>query len=155
MHAVRRMDTSELNGLTEAIIGAAIDVHRELGPGLLEQSYEACFCFELLSRGLNIERQKPLPINYKSQHLDCGYRIDVLVERAIVVEIKAIQQFERVHFAQLRSQLEILQLSRRIVAKFQRRASVEKRHHTGSEWPSRVVSSLRASRAPRLTLSPR
>jgi GxxExxY protein len=102
---MRRMDTSELNGLTEAIIGAAIDVHRELGPGLLEQSYEACFCIELLSRGFNIERQKPLPIKYKSQQLDCGYRIDVLVERAIVVEIKAIQQFERVHFAQLLSYL--------------------------------------------------
>ena len=99
------MNTTELNNLTETIIGAAIDVHRELGPGLLEQSYEACLCFELLNLNLEIERQKPLPVSYKSQQLDCGYRIDVLVEQAIVIEIKAIERFERVHFAQLLSYL--------------------------------------------------
>src|SRR5438874_6581597 len=96
-----RMDKETLNALTESIIGAALDVHRELGPGLLEQSYEACLTFELLSRGLSIERQKPLPLIYKSQHLDCGYRIDLFVEQAVVVEVKAIERFERVHVAQL------------------------------------------------------
>jgi len=99
------MNAAELNGLTETIIGAAIDVHRELGPGLLELSYEACLCFELLSLGLDIERQKPLPITYKNQRVDCGYRLDLLVEGVIVVEVKAIERFERVHFAQLLSYL--------------------------------------------------
>jgi len=99
------MDAARLNSLTELIIGAAIDVHRELGPGLLEQSYEACLCFELLSRGLNVERQKPLPVRYKNQLIDYGYRIDILVEEAVVVEVKAIERFERVHLAQLISYL--------------------------------------------------
>jgi GxxExxY protein len=99
------MNTKELNELTETIIGAAIEVHRELGPGLLERSYEACLCFVLLGRGLRIERQKPLPITYRDQRLDCGYRIDLLVNVAVVVEVKAIERFERVHFAQLLSYL--------------------------------------------------
>ena len=83
-----------------------MDVHRELGPGLLEQSYEACLTFELLQRGLSIERQKPLPLTYKNQRLDCGLRIDLLVEEAVVVEVKAIERFERVHVAQLMSYLQ-------------------------------------------------
>jgi GxxExxY protein len=99
------MEKETLNALTESIIGAAIDVHRELGPGLLEQSYEACLSFELLNRGLSIERQKPLPLIYKNQRLNCGFRIDLLVEEAVVVEIKAIERFERVHVAQLMSYL--------------------------------------------------
>jgi GxxExxY protein len=99
------MDAAQLNALTESIIGAAIDVHRELGPGLLEQSYEVCLCFELLNRGLNVERQKPLPVRYKNQQLDHGYRIDLLVEEEVVVEVKAIERFERVHLAQLISYL--------------------------------------------------
>ena len=99
------MEKETLNKLTELIIGAALDVHRELGPGLLEQSYEACLTFELLNRGLSIERQKPLPLIYKNQRLDCGFRIDLLVEEAVVVEIKAIERFERVHVAQPMSYL--------------------------------------------------
>ena len=94
-----------LDTLTAQIIGAAIAVHRELGPGLLESSYEACLTFELLQRGLSIERQKPLPLTYKNQRLDCGLRIDLLVEEAVVVEVKAIERFERVHVAQLMSYL--------------------------------------------------
>ena len=99
------MDTAELDALTETIIGAAIDVHRELGPGLLEQSYDACLCFELFNHGLSVEREKPLPVTYKGQRLDCGYRIDLHVEAAVVVEVKSIERFERVHFAQLLSYL--------------------------------------------------
>ena len=99
------MNAGELNALTETIIGAAINVHRELGPGLLEQSYEACLCFDLLKCGLNVERQKPLPITYRRQRLDCGYRIDLLVEAAVVVEVKAIERLERVHLAQMLSYL--------------------------------------------------
>ena len=99
------MNAAELNAITEAIIGAAIDIHRELGPGLLEQSYEVCLCFELLSRGLKVERQKSLPVMYKNQLLDHGYRIDLLVDEAVVVEVKAIERFDRVHLAQLISYL--------------------------------------------------
>ena len=94
-----------LNALTESIVGAALEVHHELGPGLLENAYEACLAVELLSLGLNIERQKPLPVVYKNQRLDCGYRLDLVVEQAVIVEIKAVERLERVHSAQLLSYL--------------------------------------------------
>ena len=100
------MDKEDLNSLTAAIIGAALDVHRELGPGLLEQAYEACLAYELLARGFNIERQKALPLTYKNQQLDfVGYRLDLLVEDAVVVEVKSVEKLERVHSAQLLSYL--------------------------------------------------
>ena len=94
-----------LNSLTQTIIGAAITVHHELGPGLLETACEACLAYELLERGLLVERQKALPLVYRGQTLDCGYRIDLLVENLVVVEVKSIERFERVHSAQLRSYL--------------------------------------------------
>ena len=95
----------ELDALTESIIGAALEVHHELGPGLLEHAYEACLTFELLNRGLSIERQKPLPVIYKNQRLDCGYRLDLVVERVVIIEVKAVERLERVHSAQLLSYL--------------------------------------------------
>ncbi len=98
-----------LNALTEAIISAAVEVHRHLGPGLLEQAYEACLAFELLSRDLTIERQKALPVIYRGERLDCGYRIDLLVEDAVIVEVKSIEKLERVHSAQLLSYLRFAQ----------------------------------------------
>jgi len=94
-----------LNPLTEMIIGAALEVHHELGPGLLENAYEACFAVELSARGLNIERQKALPVTYKNQRVDCGYRLDFVVERSVIVEIKAVERLERVHSVQLLSYL--------------------------------------------------
>ena len=95
----------DLNALTQSIIGSAIEVHRQLGPGLLEQAYEACLSAELISRGIAIERQKQLPLIYKGQKLDCGYRIDLLVEGAVIVEVKAVEALEPVHSAQLLSYL--------------------------------------------------
>ena len=95
----------QLNALTESIIGAALEVHRELGPGLLENAYQICLAVELSARGLSIERQKPLPVIYKNQRVDCGYRLDFLVEGAVVVEIKAVERLERVHSVQLLSYL--------------------------------------------------
>ncbi|MGB7586731.1 MAG: GxxExxY protein [Terriglobales bacterium] len=86
---------------TEAIIGAAIEVHRELGPGLLESAYEECFCHELHLRSLNFQRQVELPVFYKGLKLDCGYRLDVMVENAVVIELKAIEQILPIHHAQL------------------------------------------------------
>jgi GxxExxY protein len=99
------LEKDQLNALTEKIISAAIDVHRELGPGMLESAYEACLAYELITRGLSVERQKALPVVYRGQTLDCGYRLDLLVESAVVVEVKSVERFERVHAAQLLSHL--------------------------------------------------
>jgi len=96
-----------LNALTHAIIGGAIAVHRELGAGLLESAYEACLAFELMDRGFLVERQKPLPLVYRGQIVDCGYRIDLLIDRLVVVEVKAIERFDRVNAAQVLSYLRL------------------------------------------------
>jgi GxxExxY protein len=96
-----------LSGLTELIIGAAIAVHRELGPGLLESAYEACLAHELDERGLGVDRQIPLPIRYRGLRIDCGYRIDLLVEDRVIVELKAVDQLLPIHEAQLLSYLKL------------------------------------------------
>jgi GxxExxY protein len=93
-------EKERLNELSRTIIGAAIAVHRQLGPGLLESAYEACFAYELTSRRLSIECQKPVPLAYGNVLIDCAYRIDVLVEREVVVEVKAVEKITRVHEAQ-------------------------------------------------------
>jgi GxxExxY protein len=95
--------TKNLNEVTEKIIGAAIEVHRELGPGLLESSYEACLAYELVELGLKVERQKSLPIKYHEVYLDCGYRIDLMVENLVIVELKVVDRLEAIHEAQLLS----------------------------------------------------
>jgi GxxExxY protein len=95
----------ELNPLTERIIGAALEVHRELGPGLLENAYESCLAAEIIARGLSVERQKALPVVYKTQRVDCGYRVDLVVEGKIILEVKAVERLERVHSVQLLSYL--------------------------------------------------
>lgn len=79
----RLMMKNKIDKITETIIGGAIAVHRVLGPGLLESAYEACLAYELVDRGLSVERQKALPVKYRGVNLDCGYRIDLLVERII------------------------------------------------------------------------
>jgi len=101
-----------LNALTEQIIGAAVAVHRELGPGLLESAYEACLMLELLQRGLRVERQVGFPVEYRGHTLDCAYRMDLLVENEVVVEVKSVQTIEPVHPSQL---LSYLRLSKRSV----------------------------------------
>ena len=93
------------NRLTSQINGAAIEVHRQLGPGLLESSYETCLAYELEARGLTIETQKPLPIVYKDIHLEHGYRIDILVNNLVVVELKVVEAITAVHEAQMLSYL--------------------------------------------------
>lgn len=87
--------------LTSKIIGCAINVHKELGPGLLESAYEECLAYELKEAGLEVERQKPVPIVYKEIKLDCGYRIDLLVENKIILELKTVEIFNPVHEAQI------------------------------------------------------
>lgn len=96
-----------LNQLTDAIIGAAMEVHRVLGPGLLESTYEMCLCRELSIRGIPFERQVPIPVEYKGVKLDCGYRADIVVDGAILVEIKAIDSLLPIHDAQLLSYLKL------------------------------------------------
>ena len=95
--------TTEMNRITDIIISAAIAVHRELGPGLLESAYEACLVYELMQHGLSVERQKSVPVTYRGVKIDCGYRIDLLVEDKVVVELKAVERLEPIHEAQLLS----------------------------------------------------
>ena len=101
------IERREIDPLTGNIIGAAIDVHRALGPGLLESAYEACLLYELRLRRLKVEAQKPLPIFYKDVMLDCGYRLDLVVENQIIIEIKSVSAIAPIHEAQLLSYLKL------------------------------------------------
>jgi len=89
------------NEITEKIIGCAIEVHKALGPGLLESAYEECLIYELQNAGLSVEQQKPVPVIYKEVKLDYGYRIDILVENTVVIELKTVDEFNPVHEAQV------------------------------------------------------
>jgi GxxExxY protein len=92
---------------TSPIIGAAIEVHRNLGPGLLESAYEECLCHELQLRGLDFKRQVPLPLLYKGLRLDCGYKIDLIVRDEVILELKAIEKLLPIHEAQLLTYLRL------------------------------------------------
>ena len=100
----------EEDKLSKEIIGAAIEVHRYLGPGLLESAYEECLCRELAIREITFERQKPLAVSYKGVKLDCGYRLDVVVGGLIILELKAVDQVESIHEAQLLTYLKLSDL---------------------------------------------
>jgi len=101
------MMNPHLNDLTYETIGAAIEVHRALGPGLLESAYRMCLCRELSLRGINFQKELPLPVEYKGVRLDCGYRVDVLVAELVVVEIKTVEALSPVHDAQLLTYLRL------------------------------------------------
>ena len=98
---------TELNSITEKVIGGAIAVHKELGPGLLESAYAACLAFELADRGLSVEQQRELPVTYRGAKLDCGYRLDLLIEDKVVVELKSVEKLAPIHEAQLLSYLKL------------------------------------------------
>jgi GxxExxY protein len=100
-------DGGGLNGLSGAIIGAAIEVHRQLGPGMLESAYEACLEFELTARGHSVERQKALPVTYKGSALDCLFRLDMVVDGKVLVELKSVESLLPVHRAQTLSYLRL------------------------------------------------
>jgi len=102
-----RPDKGTLNALTDQIIGAAVAVHRALGPGLLESAYEACFGYELKNRGLMIEQQKPLPVVYDNAQIDCAYRLDFVVNDQVIIEVKSVKRVTDVHVAQLVSYLRL------------------------------------------------
>ena len=108
----------DINQLSSQIIGAAIEVHKTLGPGLLESAYEECLCKELGLRGLLYERQRPLPLEYKGDKLDCGYRLDVVVENSIILELKACDIIEDIHRAQLLTYLKLSKLSLGLLLNF-------------------------------------
>ena len=93
--------------LTDRVIGSAIEVHRLLGPGLLESAYEECLCHELHLRNIGFRRQVDLPVAYKGVHLDCGYRMDVVVENSVIVEIKCVERLASIHDAQLLTYLRL------------------------------------------------
>ena len=108
----------EINQLSSKIIGAAIEVHKVLGPGLLESAYEKCLCHELKLRGLSFDNQKPLPLVFKGEKLDCGYRLDIVVDNAIILELKSCEKIEPIHKAQLLTYLKISGLPLGLVLNF-------------------------------------
>jgi GxxExxY protein len=104
--------------LTDRIIAACIEVHRCLGPGLLESAYEECLCHELSLRKLAFERQVPLPVRYKGVNLDCGYRLDIVVERQLVLELKTVEALLPIHQAQLLTYLKLSGLTFGLLVNF-------------------------------------
>lgn len=114
----RAAETQRINEITERVIGACIDIHRQLGPGLLESAYEECLCYELSLNELAFERQKELPVTYKSVRLDCGYKIDIVVERLVVVELKTVEKLLPIHEAQLLTYLKLSNLSLGLLINF-------------------------------------
>jgi GxxExxY protein len=109
---------TEKDDLTGKIIGAAIEVHRFLGPGLLESTYEACLIYELRLRKLRVEHQKPLPVFYKDVMLDCGYRLDLVVENEVIIEVKSVSSIAAIHEAQLLSYLKLSGCARGLLINF-------------------------------------
>jgi len=103
----RGAETQKLNELSGQIIGAAIEVHRELGPGLLESAYELCLCHEISLRKVSFGRQVDLPVTYKGVELDCGYKMDLVVEDLVIVELKTVEKLLPVHDAQLLTYLKL------------------------------------------------
>ena len=134
----------DLNRLSEAVIGAAIEVHREIGAGLLESAYEQCLCRELTLRGLRVECQKELPVTYKGMKLDCGYRIDILVEGVLVIEVKAVEKLNPIHEAQLLTYLRIGEFQLGLLINF----NVELLHLGVKRMVNNFTDSSSASSAP-------
>lgn len=108
----------KLNSISAAVLDAAIAVHRELGPGLLENAYEACLEYELIDRGFSIERQKELPVVYRGTKVDCGFRLDLVVNESVIVELKSVERLERIHDAQVLTYLKLTKLNLGLLVNF-------------------------------------
>ena len=106
------------NEISQKIIGASIEVHKQLGPGLLESSYEICLAYELRQLGLNIQTQVALPVVYKDVKLEAGYRIDILVENKIIIEVKAVETLSEIHTAQILTYLKLKKLKLGLLINF-------------------------------------
>jgi len=111
----------DLNSITETIIGSAIRVHRELGPGLLESAYRACLAFELTDSGLRVKEEEPLPVVYREVRLVCAYKMDLLVEDQIIIELKSVEKIAPIHKAQLISYLKLADLRVGLLINFNER----------------------------------
>ncbi|SRR5258705_988185 len=114
----RDAEAQRINDITQKIIGACIEIHRQLGPGLLESAYEECLCYDLSMLRLGFERQKELPVAYKTVRLACGYKIDIVVERLVVVELKAVEKLLPLHEAQSLTYLKLSGLSLGLLINF-------------------------------------
>ncbi|MCB0723964.1 MAG: GxxExxY protein [Ignavibacteriae bacterium] len=106
------------NELAKIVVDKALKVHKVLGPGLLESAYEECLYYELAKAGLKVERQKPMPLKYEDVSLDCGYRLDILVNDKLIIEIKAVEKFNNIYFAQLLSYLRLSNLKLGLLINF-------------------------------------
>ena len=114
----RDAEAQSFKSLTERVIGACIEIHRQLGPGLLESAYEECLCYELSQLGIPFKRQVPLPIQYKSVRLDCGYRLDLVVDNRIILELKAVEGLMPIHEAQMLTYLRLSGLTLGLLINF-------------------------------------
>jgi GxxExxY protein len=111
--------------VTERIIGCAIEVHRALGPGLLESAYEKCLAFELGQRGIPFRQQLPVPVEYKGTRIECGYRIDLLVDDAVIVELKSVDQLAPIHEAQLLTYMKLARIRTGLLINFNQQRLVD------------------------------
>jgi GxxExxY protein len=111
--------------VTERIIGCAIEVHRALGPGLLESAYEKCLAFELGQHGIPFRQQLPVPVEYKGTRIECGYRIDLLVDDAVIVELKSVDQLAPVHEAQLLTYMKLARIRTGLLINFNQQRLVD------------------------------
>jgi GxxExxY protein len=133
---MRVATAAELNGISEGVIGAAIEVHSHLGPGLLESSYEACLEYELLQRGFAVVRQLGLPVVYKGVSVECGYRIDLVVNDAVILELKAVDHLEPIHTAQLLTYLKLSNCRLGLIMNFNVKRMVDRVKRVVHEFPS-------------------
>jgi GxxExxY protein len=145
-------EKEEHDRVSSAIIGAAIDVHKALGPGLLESAYESCLAYDLAAAGWKVEKQKPLPLIYRGLSMDCGYRLDLLVDDKVIVEVKSVESLAAIHQAQLLSYLKLSGCKLRLVINFNvtllKNGIVRLAHNLGDRsGPS--LPTLRTPRAPR------
>ena len=108
----------EINQITHVILDSAYKVHTALGPGLLESAYQACLCYELKKKGFKVESEKPLPLVYEEVKLDCGYRIDLLVDNRVIIELKTVEQFTEVHQAQILTYMKLSKIKYGLLINF-------------------------------------
>jgi GxxExxY protein len=137
-------EKDRLDHITRRIVGAAIEVHKIIGPGLLESAYQTCLAFELRQLGLNVEEQVPLPVIYKDVKLECGYRMDLVVENAIVVEIKAVEALAPIHDAQLLSYLRLSGKRVGLLMNFHVRVLKDGLKRIVNEFPDSALSAFSA-----------
>jgi GxxExxY protein len=137
-------EKDRLDQISRRIIGAAIEVHKALGPGLLESAYQACLAFELRERGMRVEEQRSLPVIYKDVQLDCGYRMVLLVEDSIIVEIKAVEQLAPIHEAQLLSYLRLSNKPVGLLLNFHVRVLKEGLKRMVNQFPDSALSAYSA-----------